>query len=56
MCECLLEGHDPAELEMCDLQLHTIYKLGLDAVDPEACTPRATAEAEVRARWHQEEI
>jgi len=58
MCECLLEAYETVETpseQVCQLEVHTTYQLGLDPVDPLHSQPRVKAEAELRAIWLTED-
>jgi hypothetical protein len=56
MCECLLETYEKTvitELEICELLVHTTYRLGLEPVDPLGISPRADAQTEVCVTWEE---
>jgi hypothetical protein len=58
MCECLLEAYEQSEIpeeQTCDFRVHAKYRLGLDPIDRQGCTPRVKAEAEVSVAWIAED-
>ena len=57
MCECLLEGYGEADTPERDIsvQVRATYKMGTEPVDPNGCTPRVSAAAELRTVWVEED-